>query len=615
MLTNPSDKYSPFAPINSSEPPQKQPYQRTWPNNTINTAPVWLSTDLRDGNQALIQPMDIARKLRLFRTLIDIGFKEIEIGFPSASQTEFDFTRHLIEHRLIPDDVTIQVLTPARETLIYRTFQALQGAKQAIVHVYNATAPVFREVVFNLDKPGTIRLATEAATLIKKLASQQPDTHWRFQYSPEVFTSTELSFSKEICNAVLNIWQPTPTAKAIINLPASVEVSTPNVFADQVEWMHRQLNYRSEVVLCVHPHNDRGWSVAAAELAQMAGAERVEGCLFGNGERTGNVDLVTLAMNLYTQGISPKLDFSQIDEIIRIAQDCTQLPVHPRHPYAGELVFTAFSGSHQDAIKKGFAARLSQTSKEKESSSWNIPYLPMDPADVGRSYESVVRVNSQSGKGGIAFLLERDYGFSLPRKLQIEFSRTVQSAVETSRAEVTAQTLWQIFCQTYQQETAPLQYLSHQSSELKNSQTELFTQLRYCIENDPVTIAVTASGKGPIDAFINALNTVEALTCFENIRLSHYEERSLKNSQTSYSRTSHNPINHSLNNGQTNSSDSQAICLVEVKTQYGSVFGLGIHQSIVIASFQAILSALNRQLVAIKDETTFLNIGNKQTLA
>ncbi|MEL6939532.1 MAG: 2-isopropylmalate synthase, partial [Cyanobacteria bacterium J06598_1] len=403
MLTQPITKYAPFTPIDLPD--------RTWPSRTLTTAPTWLSTDLRDGNQALIEPMDIARKLRLFRTLVDIGFKEIEIGFPSASRTEFDFARHLIEQSLIPDDVTIQVLTPAREALIRRTFESLQGIKQAIVHVYNATAPTFRQVVFNLHKPGTLRLATEAATLIKQLASQRPDTHWRFQYSPEVFTSTELPFAKQICNAVLQVWQPTPTAKAIINLPASVEVSTPNSFADQVEWMHRNLDYREATVLCVHPHNDRGCSVAAAELGQMAGAERVEGCLFGNGERTGNVDLVTLAMNLYTQGISPKLDFSNIDDIIRIAEDCTQLPVHPRHPYAGELVFTAFSGSHQDAIKKGFAARHTANFGHE---SWAVPYLPMDPADVGRSYESVVRVNSQSGKGGIAFLIERDYGITLP---------------------------------------------------------------------------------------------------------------------------------------------------------------------------------------------------------
>ena len=562
MLTNPSTKYAAFTPIDLPN--------RTWPSRTITTAPTWLSTDLRDGNQALIEPMDIARKLRLFRTLIDIGFKEIEIGFPSASQTEFDFARHLIKQDLIPKDVTIQVLTPARESLIRRTFEALSGVKQAIVHVYNATAPTFRQVVFGLEKPGTIRLATEAATLIKKLAAQQPTTHWRFQYSPEVFTSTELPFAKEICNAVLNVWQPTPAAKAIINLPASVEVSTPNIFADQVEWMHHNLIYREAVVLCVHPHNDRGCSVAAAELGQMAGAQRVEGCLFGNGERTGNVDLVTLAMNLYTQGISPMLDFSQIDNIVKVAEDCTQIPVHPRHPYAGELVFTAFSGSHQDAIKKGFAAQNSAITEP-----WAIPYLPMDPNDVGRSYESVVRVNSQSGKGGITFLLERDYGISLPRKLQIEFSRAVQQAVENTGKEITAQALWEVFRQEYEQTDHPLAYISHQSSQLEVKETTLTAELSY----GTIHFEIAAVGNGPINAFVNALNKTpkkndirnNASYYPRNIQIRHYEERALSSG-----------------------SEGEAITLIEITTQQGSSFGIGIHQNIVTASFKAVVSALNR---------------------
>ncbi|MGB7487986.1 MAG: 2-isopropylmalate synthase [Phormidesmis sp.] len=558
MLNQPSTKYSAFKPIDFPD--------RVWPSRTLTAAPIWLSTDLRDGNQALIEPMDIARKLRLFRTLIDIGFKEIEIGFPSASQTEFDFARRLIEQKLIPEDVTIQVLTPARETLIRRTFEALQGARQAIVHVYNATAPNFRKVVFNLDKPGTLRLATEAASLIKTLAAEQPATHWRFQYSPEVFTATELPFAKEICNAVLNVWQPTSQAKAIINLPASVEVSTPNVFADQVEWMHRHLDYREAVVLCVHPHNDRGCSVAAAELAQMAGAQRVEGCLFGNGERTGNVDLVTLAMNLYTQGISPQLDFSQIDHIVQVAEDCTQLLVHPRHPYAGELVFTAFSGSHQDAIKKGFAARCPEDL-------WAVPYLPMDPADVGRSYESVVRVNSQSGKGGIAFLLERDYGVVLPRKLQIEFSRAVQAAVERSGKEVTAPMIWEIFCREYLQLRSPLQYVRHQSSQQANKQVSVTATLKYKAGDDEEgEIAIAATGTGPIDAFITALNAEPALAHCGHIQVRQYEERSL-----------------------TSGSQGKAIALIEIGTAQGSDFGIGIHENIVIASFYAVISALNRQ--------------------
>ncbi|EDX84344.1 2-isopropylmalate synthase [Synechococcus sp. PCC 7335] len=556
MLNNPSDKYAAFAPIDL--------FSRTWPDQTITTPPIWLSTDLRDGNQALIEPMDIGRKLRLFRTLVDIGFKEIEIGFPSASQIEFDFARHLIDHNLIPSDVTIQVLTPARESLICRTFEAVRGALNVIVHVYNATAPTFRQVVFNLDKPGTIRLATEAAELIKTIAQAQIETNWRFQYSPEVFTSTELPFAKEICNAVLDIWQPTLEAKAIINLPASVEVSTPNIFADQVEWMHRELHHREAVVLCVHPHNDRGCSVAAAELAQMAGAQRVEGCLFGNGERTGNVDLVTLAMNLYTQGISPGLDFSCIDDIVRVAEDCTQLPVHPRHPYAGELVFTAFSGSHQDAIRKGFAAR-------SPNDVWSVPYLPMDPADVGRSYASVVRVNSQSGKGGIAFLLERDYGLSLPRKLQIEFSSVVQQAVDASGKEITAQAIWDVFCQEYQQVIEPLQYVSHRSSQSAN---QIETQQVSVVANlvfEGAEVVSVAQGDGPIEAFVKGLNQVEALRNFGEIEVWHYEERSLRNG-----------------------SQGEAIALIEVVTDQGSSYGIGIHKSIVIASFQAIVSALNR---------------------
>ena len=602
MLKQPSRKYAAFTPVNLINSPVERLRQRTWPTRTITSPPVWLSTDLRDGNQALIEPMDIARKLRLFRTLLDIGFKEIEVGFPAASDTEFSFVRYLIEHRLIPQDVTIQVLTPARETLIRRTFESLRGVDRAIVHVYNATAPNFRKIVFNLDKPGTLRLATQAASLIQQLADAQPETDWRFQYSPEVFTSTELPFARDICNAVLNVWQPVTTSKAIINLPASVEVSTPNIFADQVEWMHRHLNYREAVVLCVHPHNDRGCSIAAAELGQLAGAERVEGCLFGNGERTGNVDLVTLAMNLYTQGISPGLDFSNIDDIMRVTEDCTQIPVHPRHPYAGELVFTAFSGSHQDAIKKGFAAQKAAAANvaDPDDIAWTVPYLPIDPADVGRSYESVVRVNSQSGKGGIAFLLEQDYGLSLPRKLQIELSQRVQKAVDVSGKEISADSIWDIFCQEYRQLTAPLTYVnhqtvSHQTVARDTHQIVLSLNLRY--RNQPITL--TGSGNGPIDAFVAVLNAMPELNHLGSIQIQHYEERS------------HTP-----------GSNSKAVALVELvaqpshalsrspsrfaeephtsETSLGSTpsvhtsFGLGLHENIVIASFQAIVSALNR---------------------
>jgi 2-isopropylmalate synthase len=445
VLIQPSTKYRAFVPVNLPD--------RTWVSQTIDHPPIWLSTDLRDGNQALIEPMDICRKLRLFELLVQIGFKEIEVAFPSASQTDFDFVRDLIEHDRIPDDVTIQVLTPAREALIRRTFESLRGVKRAIVHLYNATSPVFRRTVFGLDRQGTVQMAVSSAQLFTQLAAEQPDTEWRFEYSPETFTATELDFAQEICNAVLEVLQPTPERKAIINLPATVEVATPNVFADQVEWMHRHLAYRDRVVLSVHPHNDRGSGIAAAELAQMAGADRVEGCLFGNGERTGNVDLVTLALNLYTQGIHPNLDFSEINEVARTVEYCNQLPIHPRHPYVGDLVFTAFSGSHQDAIKKGFAV-------QQADALWEVPYLPIDPADLGRSYESVVRVNSQSGKGGIAFLLEREYGLVLPRRLQIEFSQVVQQVMDSQGKEMTAEQLWHLFQQEYLQAHQPLQYIA-----------------------------------------------------------------------------------------------------------------------------------------------------------
>ena len=542
MLTNPAQKYQPFQTI--------QLCDRTWPDQTITQAPIWLSTDLRDGNQALAEPMNLERKLALFHLLVKIGFKEIEIGFPAASQTEFEFARQLIEQNFIPDDVTIQVLTPARADLITRTFEALKGASKAIIHVYNATAPVFRQVVFQNSQSETIQLATDAARLIKDLAAHQPETQWQFQYSPEVFTSTELEFARDICNAVLAVWEPTPDHKAIINLPASVEVSTPNGFADQVEWMHRHLMPRDSVTLCVHTHNDRGCGVAAAELAQLAGAERVEGCLFGNGERTGNVDLVTLAMNLYTQGINPGLDFGEIDQIADVVKDCTKLPIHPRHPYVGELVFTAFSGSHQDAIKKGFAVH-------DPNGIWQVPYLPMDPADVGRSYESVVRVNSQSGKGGIAFLLERDYGVVLPRSLQIEFSRVTQRAMDQRGTELTPQDIWQLFEQTYLQ-GGDYRYCSHRMVESR-SHWKLCASLAY--RNQPINIE--GQGNGPIDAFINGLE--------QELEVLHYEERSLHHGN-----------------------DAQAIAIIQLSNGDTQTHGVGIHSNIVTASLLAVLGAINK---------------------
>jgi 2-isopropylmalate synthase len=409
MLQNPSTKYRPFAPVRLQD--------RRWPDAVITQAPIWCSVDLRDGNQALIEPMDIDRKMRMFEQLVKIGFKEIEVGFPSASQVEFDFMRKLIEENRIPDDVTIQVLTQAREHLIRRTFEALEGVPRAIVHLYNATAPVMRRVVLNMSEDEIVELATSNARMFNEIAANYPQTQWTFQYSPEMYSDTELEFSRRVIDAVTDVWQPTPERKCIINLPTTVEHSTPNIFADMVEWTHRHIQRRDSIVLSVHPHNDRGTGTATAELALMAGADRLEGCLFGNGERTGNLDVVNVALNMYIQGVSPGLDFSDIDGIRSTVEHCNQLPVHPRHPYVGDLVYTSFSGSHQDAIKKAFADR-------KDGDIWDMPYLPIDPKDLGRSYEAVIRVNSQSGKGGIAYLLESEYGLQLPRRLQIEFSRS-----------------------------------------------------------------------------------------------------------------------------------------------------------------------------------------------
>lgn len=548
MLTNPATKYRPFTPVQLPD--------RTWTSKTITHPPIWLATDLRDGNQALIEPMDGTRKLRLFNLLVDIGFKEIEVAFPSASHTDFDFVRYLIENNLIPDDVTIQVLTPARENLIRRTFESLRGTKQAIVHLYNATSAVFRRTVFGLDKTATIQLAVSSAQLFNKLAAEQPNTKWRFQYSPETFTATELDFAKEICDAVIDVWQPTPQCKTIINLPATVEMATPNIYADQVEWMHRNLARRNSLVLSVHPHNDRGCAIAAAELAQMAGAERVEGCLFGNGERTGNVDLVTLALNLYTQGINPGLDFSEINEVARTIEHCNQLPIHPRHPYVGDLVFTAFSGSHQDAIKKGFAVQTDAI--------WEIPYLPIDPADLGRTYESIIRVNSQSGKGGISFLLERDYNLVLPRRLQIEFSQVVQSAMDASGKELSSEDLWRLFNQEYLQIDSPFKYISHHLEESVDGKIQvIFAKLQL----HEKLIEMSGCGNGPIDAFLNALGL--------EVRIHNYEERSLSKG-----------------------SNASAVAYIEMKSEViqGTLHGVGIHSNIVTASLLAVISAVNRAL-------------------
>ncbi|PMS36428.1 2-isopropylmalate synthase [Trinickia symbiotica] len=434
MLRNPAEKYRSFEPVRLAA--------RKWPSRTIERAPIWMSTDLRDGNQSLIEPMTIAQKLEFFETLVAIGFKEIEVGFPSASQTDFDFVRKLIVEGRIPEDVTIEVLVQSRADLIARTFEALEGVPRAIVHLYNAICPSFRRIVFNASKADVKALAVEGTRLIKEEAERRPGTHWTYQYSPETFSMTELAFSREVCDAVAQVWRPTRDHKMIVNLPATVEAATPNVFADQIEWIDRNLAYRDSIVLSVHPHNDRGTAVAAAELALLAGADRIEGCLFGNGERTGNVDLVTLALNLYTQGIDPKLDFSDIDAVRRVVERCNAIPVHPRHPYAGDLVFTAFSGSHQDAIRKGFA-------RQQSDAPWEVPYLPIDPKDLGRSYDAVIRVNSQSGKGGATYLIERGLGFAPPRRLQIEFSHAVQKIADESGAEVTGEAVCERFKQEY----------------------------------------------------------------------------------------------------------------------------------------------------------------------
>lgn len=535
-------------------PPVALP-DRRWPGNVISRAPDWLSTDLRDGNQALFEPMGPERKLRMFRMLCDIGFREIEVGFPSASQTEFDFVRALIEEGHIPAGVTIGVLTQAREPLIRRTIESLRGARRAIVHFYTATSPVFRETVFGMSRAEVIAMAVDSVRLIRELCAAQPETEWVLEYSPENFSATELEFAVEICDAVTDAWGATPDRKVILNLPATVEVSTPNVYADQIEWMHRHLARRDSVVISVHPHNDRGSAVAAAELALLAGAERVEGCLFGNGERTGNVDLVTLALNLHTQGIDPGLDFSDINDVARACEACTQLPVHPRHPYAGDLVFTAFSGSHQDAIRKGMAA-------QPAAGHWNVPYLPIDPADLGRSYDSLVRVNSQSGKGGVAYLLEVSRGVVMPRRMQIEFSGAVQRLAESTGTEVSADDIWNLFSAEYLERPEPVRYVAHHLFEQGSEQG-----VRLTIAWDGRWIEVEGRGNGPIDAVIDALRLP--------VKVVSWEERSL---------------------GQ--GADSRAMAIVELALDgvAGSTFGAGMDPNIVTASIRAIAAAVNRNL-------------------
>lgn len=548
MLKNPAEKYSPFTALTLPD--------RRWPEQRITHAPRWLSTDLRDGNQALAEPMDSARKLQFWELLLRCGFKEIEVAFPSASQTDFNFVRQLIEENRIPDDVTIQVLTQAREDLILRTFAALQGAKQATIHLYNATAPLFRSLVFGMEKAQIVALATRSTELIRRLCEENPQTHWQYEYSPETFCFTEADFALEICEAVADIWQPCAERPMIINLPATVEVSTPNVYADQIEYFCRHFSHRDKVCISVHPHNDRGTGVACAELAVMAGADRVEGCLFGNGERTGNVCLVTLAMNLYSQGISPHLDFSDMQQVVDVVESCNQLPVHPRHPWAGSLAYTAFSGSHQDAIKKGFDAR-------QPGARWEMPYLPVDPQDIGCSYEAVIRVNSQSGKSGSAWLIEQNHGLKLPRALQQDFSQHVQHQTDQHGKEMTQNALWQLFRSRYGLTSAPQFALQSYRSD---SQQDGLLRLTAVVTRDGKTRELTGHGNGLLSAAASAMSQ----WLDKSFVIKDYHEHTLGAR-----------------------SDSRSVAYIRCLYQDGSSrWGVGIDNDVARASLQALLNAL-----------------------
>ena len=550
-MDNPVNKYKSFEPIKLEN--------RQWPTKVIDKSPTWCSVDLRDGNQALIEPMGVERKDRMFSLLCSIGFKEIEVGFPSASQTDFDFVRDLIEAKKIPSDVNIQVLTQARNELIERTFESLKGIPKAIVHFYNSTSTLQRKVVFKQDKEGIKKIAVDGALKIKALAEQNPDTDWSFEYSPESFTGTELDYAAEVCDEVVEILKTVSDHKIIINLPATVEMSTPNIYGDQIEWMNNNLKNRDNISLSLHPHNDRGTAVAASEFGLMAGADRVEGTLFGNGERTGNVDIVTIALNMLTQGIDPQLDFSNINSVMREVEYCNQLPVHPRHPYAGDLVFTAFSGSHQDAIKKGF-----QSMKESNDPVWAVPYLPIDPADLGRSYEAVVRINSQSGKGGVAFLLEKDHGVSLPRRLQISMSQKIQKIAEETGKEVSSSDIWKIFEDNFLIPKKNASYISHLSS----TQNEV-NQLELKMMRDSKELIINGLGNGPIDAFINGL--CEELNI--QIKVSDYHQSAISSG-----------------------SDAQAAAYIELEIDGKNSWGVGINQNTTRASFEAIIVGLSKIL-------------------
>ena len=550
-MDNPIDKYSAFKPIELDN--------RKWPNKVIKKSPIWCSVDLRDGNQALIEPMGSERKDRMFGLLCKLGFKEIEVGFPSASQTDFDFVRDLIANKKSPSDVNIQVLTQAREELIVKTFESLKGSPKAIIHFYNSTSTLQRKVVFDQNKKGIKKIATDAALLIKNLAEKNSETEWSFEYSPESFTGTELEYAREVCDEVVEILKPVSKNKIIINLPATVEMSTPNIYGDQIEWMNENLQNRRDICLSLHPHNDRGTAVAASEFGLMAGADRVEGTLFGNGERTGNVDVVTIALNMLTQGIDPKLDFSNINSVMREVEYCNQLPVHPRHPYAGDLVFTAFSGSHQDAIKKGF-----QSIKRSNDPKWEVPYLPIDPADLGRSYEAVVRINSQSGKGGVAFLLEKDHGVSLPRRLQISLSQKIQKLADETGKEIISSQIWEIFEENYLIPKNNFSYIKHSSS----SKDDVHS-LDLTLNMDSKEITIQGTGNGPIDSFINGLSNNIGV----KIKVADYHQSAISSG-----------------------SDAQAAAYIELEKDGDTFWGVGIHPNTTRASFDSIIVGLSKLL-------------------
>ena len=554
MTVMPIAKYRPFQPVHLPD--------RQWPSRVIERAPIWCSVDLRDGNQALIEPMGSERKRRMFELLVRLGFKEIEVGFPAASQTDFDFVRLLIEENLIPADVTIQVLTQSRPELIEQTFAAIRGARRAIVHLYNSTSELQRRVVFAQDRAGIIDIAVRGAELIRDLEKDAGGTEIVYQYSPESFTGTELDFAVEICEAVMDVWKPTPQRRMILNLPATVEMSTPNIYADQIEWFGRHIKDRDSIILSVHPHNDRGTAVAATELAVMAGAERVEGTLFGNGERTGNVDVITLAMNLFTQGVDPGLVIEDIDEIVRTVEYCNQLPVHPRHPWAGELVYTAFSGSHQDAIKKGFEAL-----EKRNDDLWEVPYLPIDPKDLGRTYEAVIRINSQSGKGGIAYVMKADYGLDLPRPLQIEFSKVVQEFTDRTGKEAAPKDIWRLFEETYLQAEGGIALIEHETVPVARGANR--RRLTARVQRNGEEMVIHGEGTGPIDAMVDALRRHFDL----KLQVVDYRE-------------------HATGMG----ADAVAASYVRIADPDGEpgLFGVGIDPNITTASLRAVLSAANR---------------------